>query len=66
MSQDLCQRCAHPADWHRHDDALCPSCHHQPCSPDTAPYRCLGYDCMRPGHPKDYECLCHDFLEESQ
>ena len=70
MSDRVCRRCNHPADWHRHDDAACLTVHPQPCSlPGTwdaqhgaplAPFRCLGYDCMRGGPPST--CDCPDFV----
>ena len=43
-----CQRCGHPADWHRLDDSL----NLDPTDPET-PFRCIGYDCMAPGKPSE-------------
>lgn len=73
---EKCANCGHPADWHRHDDEGCLSKHPQPCSlPGTldaqqgaplAPFRCLGYDCERPGYPAgtpDTRCGCPDYVE---
>ena len=61
-----CARCSHPADWHRHDDVTCHRTHAQPCETHSAPFRCLGYDCMAPGLPRTGQqgCPCPDFLEE--
>lgn len=60
-----CARCGHPDHWHRHDDEAC-STHPQPCYPETAPFRCIGYDCMaagfRAGTPET-RCGCPDFQE---
>lgn len=50
-----CVRCGHPSDWHRHDDEACLQEHPQPCTPDVAPFRCLGYDCEAGGPPR---CRC--------
>jgi hypothetical protein len=58
-----CARCKHPASWHRHDDADS----HAPTDPDC-PFRCLGYDCERPGFPggtPETRCGCPDFVEAS-
>lgn len=55
----LCKRCGHPDHWHRHDDA-----NNDP--PETAPFRCLGYDCDKPGFPAgtpETRCGCPDFVE---
>lgn len=65
---EVCQRCGHPADWHRHDDEKC-STHPQPCSPETAPFRCLGYDCMALGFPAgtpESRCGCPDYVKEGE
>ncbi len=51
----LCQRCKHPDHWHRHDDAK-----------ETQEFRCLGYDCDRPGFAAgttETRCGCPDFVE---
>lgn len=64
-----CKRCGHPDHWHTHDDLDCLSKHPQPCSPDTAPFRCLGYDCMGEGFPAgtpESRCGCQDFIEETE
>jgi len=63
---ELCARCGHPSDWHRHDDHHCLSGHSQPCSPGTAPFRCIGYDCMKDGEhggTPETRCGCPDFVE---
>lgn len=53
-----CQRCGHPADWHRLDDAL----NLDPTDPAT-PFRCIGYDCMAPGRPSEgCASRCWDYL----
>lgn len=65
-STDKCQRCGHPSDWHRHDDTACNSTHPQPCDPSTAPFRCLGYDCMAPGRHREDECDCPTFAREQR
>jgi hypothetical protein len=70
-----CGRCQHPDHWHRHDDEACLSTHPQPCAlPGTldaqrgaplAPFRCLGYDCERPGlhgGTPETRCGCPDFV----
>lgn len=51
-----CIRCGHPADWHRLDDSK----NIPPTSPD-AKFRCIGYDCERPGPPIKDGCDCPDF-----
>ncbi len=59
-----CLVCRHPQSWHRHADEYCLAQHPQPCSPDTAPFRCLGYDCDGPGFAKgtpESRCGCKDF-----
>lgn len=64
MTDRLCQRCGHPDSWHSHDDHDCPSKHPQPCVPETAPFRCLGYNCMQPGFvpgTPESRCGCPDF-----
>ncbi len=53
-----CARCGHPDHWHRHDDAN--SDH-----PDVAPFRCIGYDCDKPGFAAgtpESRCGCPDFV----
>lgn len=69
MSRDeaLCARCKHPDHWHRHDDEACLMKHDQPCSPEIAPFRCLGYDCERPGFAAgtpESRCGCPVFVRE--
>ena len=64
----ICQRCSHPQQWHTHDDEGCIE-HPQPCDPEHAPFRCLGYDCNRPGYPGGTpatRCGCPDFVEEQR
>lgn len=57
---DLCKRCSHPRDWHRLDDTK----NIPPTSPD-AQFRCIGYDCERPGSPPHVNrCKCPDFVSE--
>lgn len=58
-----CGRCGHPQDWHRLDDAE----EGDPSDPST-PFRCIGYDCMKPGYPGGAEaaCGCPDFVSESE
>lgn len=61
-----CRRCKHSADWHRHDDVGCHTTHPQPCEPNTAPFRCLGYDCERPGFPAgtpETRCGCLAYVK---
>lgn len=58
-AEPKCGRCGHPASWHRLDD----STDEDPTDPD-AQFRCIGYDCMAPGRPKD-PCGCPDFLATS-
>ena len=64
-TRELCARCGHPDHWHRHDDADCATKHAQPCSPETAPFRCLGYDCdgggFTPGGTPASRCGCPSF-----
>ena len=59
-----CLRCGHPDHWHRHADEDCLTAHPQPCSPETAPFRCIGYDCDGPslalGTPES-RCGCRAF-----
>ena len=67
--EEKCRRCQHPADWHRHDDEACSSKHPQPCHPEIAPFRCLGYDCEAPGYPSgtpETRCGCPDFVKEGE
>lgn len=72
-----CKRCGHPSDWHRHDDEACLTLHPQPCAPagcssathptHDAPYRCLGYDCMKDGFAAgtpETRCGCEDFVPD--
>lgn len=70
---DLCQRCEHPRDWHRHDDSSRPneSGHnsHGAVLGETAecPYRCIGYDCEADGtRPPAIPCGCPDYVPEDQ
>ncbi len=61
-----CQRCHHPQSWHSHDDQACLTRHPQPCVPDTALFRCLGYDCFKEGFAAgtpETRCGCPDFKE---
>ena len=62
---------------HRHDDEACLSKHPQPCAPagcgpgpiHPAPFRCIGYDCERPGFvggTPESRCGCPDFMEARQ
>lgn len=65
----LCKRCRHPREWHTHDDQDCPSKHAQPCYPESAPFRCLGYDCWAAGFPggtPETRCGCPDFVEAGE
>lgn len=48
-TQDYCAQCGHPAAWHRHDDTRCLDTHQQPCVPESAQFRCLGWDVDGPG-----------------
>jgi hypothetical protein len=64
----ICRRCSHPQSWHRHDDACERVGHPQPCYPETAPFRCLGYNCMRDDQPTpagtpESRCGCPDYVE---
>lgn len=62
---ETCANCGHPPHWHSHDDVACLSTHEQPCYPETAPFRCLGYDVDGPGYPAgtpDSRCGCADFI----
>lgn len=45
-----CERCGHPNDWHRHDDAT-----------ESETFRCLGYDCDAPAGGPDRRCDCPDY-----
>jgi hypothetical protein len=66
LTGETCQRCGHPPHWHRHDDEACLTRHPQPCEPLSAPFRCLGYDCDKPGFPAgtpESRCGCPDFVE---
>ena len=63
-SKGYCSRCKHPASWHRHDDTACRVEHPQPCYPSTAPFRCIGYDCMSSGTSPKHGCSCPDFVVE--
>lgn len=73
MTEPTCERCHHPASWHRHDDTSGVD----DCLPGTldaqrgtkplAKFRCLGYDCERPGYPSgtpETRCGCLDFVRE--
>lgn len=64
-----CARCGHPQEWHTHSDDTCLSTHPQPCYPETAPFRCLGYDVWQPGvrvtRPETL-CGCPDFAEPTR
>lgn len=58
---EFCARCGHPADWHRHDDADS----HAATDPDC-PFRCLGYDCEKPGFPAgtpETHCGCPNYVK---
>jgi hypothetical protein len=57
--QRRCLRCAHPADWHRHDD----SDNVPPTDPDCK-FRCIGYDCMGGGPPTPCPDACPDFVKQ--
>ncbi|HMG43952.1 MAG TPA: hypothetical protein VK611_21645 [Acidimicrobiales bacterium] len=67
---DLCQRCEHPADWHRHDDTSHPNegghnSHGENVGEGAeCPYRCLGYDCTADGPvpPSGRACGCPDMV----
>jgi hypothetical protein len=56
-----CARCNHPQDWHRLDDSKNVS----PTDP-KAEFRCIGYDCEKPGLPPPalLICTCPDFVRE--
>lgn len=52
-----CDRCGHPADWHRHDEADA----HDITDP-ACPFRCIGYDCEATGPPPAADaCDCPDY-----
>lgn len=53
-----CTRCGHPADWHRADDAQ-----NIPATSPHLTFRCIGYDCEKPGPvPKGgHACDCPDY-----
>lgn len=53
-----CDRCTHPADWHRHDDADT----HDPTDP-ACPFRYIGYDCTVDGTvpPGGRACGCPNY-----
>jgi len=56
MTESHCSQCHHPQSWHRHSD--------ESCSPEHAPFRCIGYDCMKSGFPAgtpETRCGCPDF-----
>jgi hypothetical protein len=62
---EKCRRCKHPQEWHTHDDHECLSKHSQPCIPETAPFRCLGYDCMKAGFAAgtpETRCGCPNYV----
>jgi hypothetical protein len=68
---DLCLRCEHPRDWHRHDDMAPPNVNgHNSHGADTTgnehdcPCRCVGEDVTRDGwSPKD-DCDCPAYVGE--
>lgn len=65
-NERFCKRCGHPDSWHSHDDVACRTKHLQPCHPDTAPFRCHGYDIWGRGFPggtPETRCGCPDFVE---
>lgn len=54
----LCQRCEHPASWHRLDDSTNVS----PTDPN-AEFRCIGYDCeVDYTKPPEVPCGCPDYV----
>jgi len=65
---DLCQRCEHPRDWHRHDDTSRPNENghnsHGVVLGEEAecPYRCVGYDCTIDGPVPTQGCYCPGFV----
>ena len=67
---DLCQRCEHPIDWHRHDDSSRPhenghNSHGAILGEQTeCPYRCIGYDCTVDGPVPSggRACGCPDYM----
>jgi hypothetical protein len=56
--QKYCQRCGHPQDWHRHDDA-----DNVPATDPNCKFRCIGYDCEVAGPPVKNGCSCPDFVD---
>jgi hypothetical protein len=63
-----CKRCGHPQHWHTHDDTGCLSNHFQPCYPEGAPFRCIGYDAWKSGYPlgtPETRCGCPDYVAET-
>lgn len=68
-TEKKCRRCGHPQSWHSHDDTDCLTKHPQPCYPETAPFRCLGYDCMGEGFvggTPESRCGCPDYVERAE
>lgn len=69
---DLCQRCEHSADWHRHDDSTTPGVDghnsHGGITSEEAecPYRCIGYDCTTYGPPRGRACDCPGFVRDPE
>lgn len=68
---DLCRRCEHPADWHRHDDTAPPLTdgHNSHGINDhderLCPCRCVGYDPTIDG-PVGEPCGCPDFASPEE
>ena len=57
-----CKRCGHPAEWHSHDDTV----DNTPPTDPNCPFRCMGYDCIRPGYPEGGRaCDCPSYTQES-
>ena len=56
MNDRICKRCGHPASWHRLDDSK-----NIPPTSSDAQFRCIGYDCEKPGPPIKNGCDCPDF-----
>lgn len=63
---DLCDRCEHPASWHRVDDAdggVLPGTLDAQEGRPLAKFRCIGYDCMEGGsRPPKHRCTCPDYV----
>ena len=53
-----CNRCGHPASWHRHDDA-----DSVPPTDPNCKFRCIGYDCEVEGPPPKHPCTCPNYVE---